>query len=79
MWQNAVFMGSTGSLRYNLFAGNVSIDDTYSVSPFKDTFARATGVPGIVLAKMLSGVRMLQDAPRDYRNSDRTLALSSVP
>ena len=35
----------TGSFRWTLFAGNVSIDDTYVVNPFKDPFEASFQVP----------------------------------
>ena len=51
--QKAIFVGHTGSLRYNLFEGKFSVDDTYIVSPFKDTFYIAESIPGQVAAAVI--------------------------
>ena len=44
--KHLVFVGSTGSFRWNLYQGPVSLDDTYVVNPFKDPFVAARTVPG---------------------------------
>jgi len=54
--KHLVFVGSTGSFRWNLFSGNVSIDDTYVVNPFQDPFWATYKVPGPVLAVALSAI-----------------------
>ena len=54
--KHLVFLGSTGSFRWDLFAGNVTVDDTYVVNPFKDPFWATYKVPGPVLAVALSDI-----------------------
>lgn len=54
--KHLVFVGSTGSFRWNLFQGNVTIDDTYVVNPFKDPFWTTYKVPGPVLAVALTAI-----------------------
>ena len=47
------FVTSTGALRYDLYAGNVTVDDVDMALPFKDTLWVAQRVTGRVLAAAL--------------------------
>jgi hypothetical protein len=51
-----VFVGSTGSFRWNLYPGRVTLDDTFIVNPFQDPFWATSKVPGPVLAVALSAI-----------------------
>ena len=51
------FVSSTGSLRYDLYAGNVTVDDVDMALPFSDTLYVAQRVTGATLAKALSILR----------------------
>lgn len=48
------FVQSTGSLRYDLYKGNVTVDDIYKVLPFRDSLFVVRGVSGSNLTKLLS-------------------------
>jgi len=52
-----------GSFRWTLFAGNVSIDDTYVVNPFKDPFEATLQIPGPVLAVALKALISKKTVP----------------
>ena len=64
-----IVLESTGSLRYDLFAGNVTTNDLWTMVPFADRFWRvALRVSGDVLAAV---VRDLNAAARDERSDSR--------
>ena len=48
------FVQSTGSLRYDVYKGNVTVDDIYKVLPFRDSLYLVRGVSGSNLTKLLS-------------------------
>eukprot|EP00802_Teleaulax_amphioxeia_P008441 Tamp_08450.p1 GENE.Tamp_08450~~Tamp_08450.p1 ORF type:complete len:541 (-),score=151.44 Tamp_08450:702-2324(-) len=72
-----VFVGSTGSFRWTLFAGNVSIDDTYVVNPFKDPFEATLQIPGPVLAVALKALISKKTGP--LRTADAALRAADLP
>ena len=85
--KHLVFVGSTGSFRWNLYQGPVSLDDTYVVNPFKDPFVAARTVPGPVLAAALAAVlhkkvdmssEGLRTADMAWLNGELPAYLSSV-
>jgi len=43
------FIFSTGGLRYDLYQGNVTVDDIYKILPFRDTFLTVRNLNGKVL------------------------------
>jgi len=52
--KSQIYVQTTGALRYNLFRGNVTLDDLIAVSPFNDTIYRvATRVRGSKLSAAL--------------------------
>eukprot|EP00290_Baffinella_frigidus_P011167 CAMPEP_0180145142 /NCGR_PEP_ID=MMETSP0986-20121125/17459_1 /TAXON_ID=697907 /ORGANISM="non described non described, Strain CCMP2293" /LENGTH=564 /DNA_ID=CAMNT_0022089393 /DNA_START=72 /DNA_END=1766 /DNA_ORIENTATION=+ len=76
---NPVFLASTGALRYQIYKGPVSLDDTYEVSPFKDTYVIAKDLNAQMLARALTAlVNSTLDA-RVKRTSDKLLLGSTLP
>jgi hypothetical protein len=51
------FVSSSGALRYNVHAGNLSVDDVYCVLPFVDRLRVARRVSGAALADALDRLR----------------------
>lgn len=50
------YVTNTQSLRYNLFAGPVTRNDIYAISPFNDTFVYYQGIPGQSLKTLLTAI-----------------------
>jgi 2',3'-cyclic-nucleotide 2'-phosphodiesterase (5'-nucleotidase family) len=47
------YISNTASLRYNLYAGPVTRNDIYTISPFNDTFVQYAGMPGKDLTTLM--------------------------
>mmetsp|Transcript_37576 Transcript_37576/g.88787 ORF Transcript_37576/g.88787 Transcript_37576/m.88787 type:complete len:549 (+) Transcript_37576:112-1758(+) len=65
----AVFVAGTGALRYKLYKGEVHLDDTYTVSPFKDIYY-VTHVAGQVLAQIIEALLKRETNMLTERTSD---------
>ena len=50
------FLQSDGGLRYDLYQGNVTVDDIYKILPFKDVFMVIRRQTGTVLRKLLASL-----------------------
>jgi 2',3'-cyclic-nucleotide 2'-phosphodiesterase (5'-nucleotidase family) len=50
------FISNTASLRYNLYAGPVTRNDIYTISPFNDTFVEYAGFPGKALVALMQNI-----------------------
>lgn len=50
------FVSNTQSLRYNLYAGPVTRNDIYTISPFNDTFVMYQGFPGKALTLLINDI-----------------------
>lgn len=74
--QDAIFIGHTGSLRYDLFKGKMSLDDSYIVSPFKDVFYMAASIPGATAAAVIK--ELIVKGKRDPLR-DRSSAVTALP
>jgi hypothetical protein len=48
------FVASTGALRYDLFAGNITADDLWAISPFDDRMLVAPSIPATAVKSLLS-------------------------
>lgn len=60
-----VFFGNSGDFRYDLFGGEVIVDDVYAVSPFNDTILQVVdNIPGIDLLKVLDALSFMKNRYR---------------
>jgi len=50
------YITNTASLRYNLYAGPVTRNDIYTISPFNDTFVYYPSIPGPSLATLVQAI-----------------------
>ena len=52
--QSQVLFQSTGSFRYDLYNGDVYVDDIWTFAPFSDSFHSILNIPGYALKKLFS-------------------------
>ena len=72
------YVQSTGGLRYDLYQGNVSVDDVYKILPFRDTFsASARSFNGSTLRAVLARLNS-KPPPLGRRRGQRGLSRSSA-
>mmetsp|Transcript_20753 Transcript_20753/g.42200 ORF Transcript_20753/g.42200 Transcript_20753/m.42200 type:complete len:551 (-) Transcript_20753:138-1790(-) len=76
--KEAVFVAGTGALRYQIFQGQVHLDDTYVVSPFKDIYMVAH-LKGSVVAPLVKLLLNTQQNPLTARSSDKQLTEWEFP
>ena len=57
------FVFGTGALTYDLYAGDVTIDDAFKASPYANFFFEVRGVPGSVLQPLLAKLNARGQSP----------------